>query len=40
VGRGKVVDEKALIEALTSGHLAAEATLDCEEEPLSAENPL
>lgn len=39
-GRGRTVDEAALVEALRSGHIA-EATLDVfREEPLAADHPL
>jgi phosphoglycerate dehydrogenase-like enzyme len=40
VGRGKVIDEEALIEALKSGHLAGVALDVFEEEPLPRESPL
>lgn len=40
VGRGTLVDEPALIEALRSGHLRAAALDVASQEPLPADNPL
>ena len=40
VGRGMTVDEKALIEAVTSGHLRGAAIDAFEDEPLPADSPM
>ena len=40
VGRGTLLDELALIEALRNGHLRAAALDVASEEPLPADNPL
>ena len=40
IGRGAVIDEAALVDALTEGHISAAALDVFEEEPLPAESPL
>lgn len=40
IGRGEVLDEEALIEALRSGHLAGAALDTFRQEPLQADSPL
>ncbi len=40
ITRGEIVDEKALIEALRSGHLAGAALDAHTEEPMPADSPL
>ena len=39
-GRGDLVDQRALVEALASGHLSGAALDVCTPEPLPAESPL